>query len=867
MKCRTRSSRSVRLIEDDGEEIFQTSAAGEIDDSQCVTLQLDSGNYLRFQVDTGAQCNVVPLDLYKKATKDFELSQVKPARHTIRAYGGSKLKVVGRALIRVRRGDFRCWLDCKLVDQQGIRPILGRKASLGMEIVAYLDNDDLNKPDTKEAKVYTVGDRDSPVTKEQLVKQYPTVFSDGVGLLEGEYRIAIDPKAVPVEHAARRVPVALREKLQQTLQDLVKQEVLAPVQGPTAWVSSMVVVPKRDGKIRICIDPQELNAAIQREHYQLPTIEEIATRLPGAKVFTVLDARHGFWHIHVALDEASSYLTTFNTPFGRYRWKRMPFGIKSAPEVFQRRMHEVVEGLQGVEVVADDFVVVGCGNADEATQNHDQNLDAFLQRCKERNLKLNDKKLKLRMSEVPFIGHVATAGGLCVDPKKVQAIVEMPPPSDVAAVQRLLGLAQYLSKFLPRLADLTKPLRELTQRDVVWSWGPQQQQALEELKKAVSNAPVLGYYNVQEEVTLQCDASQAGVGAALMQNGQPIAYASRVLTSAETRYAQIEKELLAIVFACEHFEVYIFGREVVNVETDHLPLEAIAQKPLNKAPSRLQRMLLRLQKFNLKVKYKRGKEMYLADTLSRAPVIGVHACSFAEELESVDHTTSLAIPTAQLQRLKDMSFHDPVMTVLKETIQKGWPSSKSEVPESVYPYFDFRDELVVQDNLVFKGPQVVIPAALRKEMMSLIHESHIGIEGCIRRARETLFWPRMSSELKEYIAKCDVCMTHRSAPGREPIMQHKFAARPWAKIGADLCDHAGRILLIVSDYYSNYIEVEHLNKATTNTVTKALKEMFARYGVPDVLVSDNGPQFSSEEFAAFAKTWRFEHITSSPHYP
>ena len=242
------------------------------------------------------------------------------------------------------------------------------------------------------------------------------MFSDGVGLLEGEYRIAIDPKAVPVQHAARRVPVALREKLQQTLQDLVKQEVLAPVQGPTAWVSSMVVVPKSDGKIRICIDPQELNAAIQREHYQLPTIEEIATRLPGAKVFTVLDARHGFWHI--ALDEASSYLTTFNTPFGRYRWKRMPFGIKSAPEVFQRRMHEVVEGLQGVEVVADDFVVVGCGNADEATQNHDQNLDAFLQRCKERNLKLNDKKLKLSVkgATLPIMpSHLSVACIACID--------------------------------------------------------------------------------------------------------------------------------------------------------------------------------------------------------------------------------------------------------------------------------------------------------------------------------------------------------------------------------------------------------------------------------------------------------------------
>ena len=200
---------------------------------------------------------------------------------------------------------------------------------------------------------------------------------------------------------------------------------------------------------------------------------------------------------------------------------------------------------------------------------------------------------------MPFIGHVATAEGLCVDPNKVQAILEMPPPEDIAAVQRLLGLAQYLSKFLPHLSDITKPLRDLTKQEIEWMWGPPQQDALDKLKKAVSSTPILRYYNLQEEVTLQCDASQSGLGAALLQNGQPVAYASRALTPTETRYAQIEKELLAIVFACEHFEAYTYGREVVHVESDHQPLEALAQKPLHSAPSRLQRMLLRLQKFNI----------------------------------------------------------------------------------------------------------------------------------------------------------------------------------------------------------------------------------------------------------------------------
>ena len=628
----------------------------------------------------------------------------------------------------------------------------------------------------------------------------------------------------------------------------------------------MVVVPKKNGTLRICLDPKDLNCAIQREHYPLPTIEDIATRLHGAKVFSVLDVRNGFWH--VKLDESSSLLTTFHTPFGRYRWKRMPFGISSAPEVFQRRMHELIEGLVGVEVIADDFVAVGCGETlEKAIQDHDTNLRTLIERCEQRGITLNADKIKFRQQEVPFIGHFATSKGLCVDPSKVQAIMEMPSPKDVAAVQRLLGMAQYLGKFLPHLSDITKPLRELTQKDVDWVWDHPQQTALDTLKKAITNTPVLRYYNLKEEVTLQCDASQSGLGAALMQNGQPVAYASRALSSAETRYAQIEKELLAIVFACDRFEAYIYGRDIVHVETDHRPLEFIVLKPLNNAPKRLQRMLLQLQKYSLQVKYKKGEQMFLADTLSHAYLQEVNMCEFAHSLEEIDHTVSLVFSEDRVKQIKHASTDDPVLQELRKTIQVGWPQSKSEVSECLHAYYDFRDELIVQDELVFKEELLVIPAAMRREMMAIAHATHIGTEGCIRRARESMFWPRMSTELKEYISKCDVCLAHRASPGKEQILQHDTTERPWSKIGADLCELRGRTLLVVCDYYSNFVEVESLTKITTFGVTRALKIMFSRYGVPDMLVSDNGPQFSSKEFSLFSKTWGFHHTTSSPHYP
>ena len=204
---------------------------------------------------------------------------------------------------------------------------------------------------------------------------------------------------------------------------------------------------------------------------------------------------------------------------------------------------------------------------------------------------------------------------------------------------------------------------------------------MDTLKRAVTSTPILRYYNLKEEVTLQCDASQSGLGAALIQNGQPVAFASRALTPMETQYAQIEKELLAIVYACDLFDAYIYGRDTVHVETDHKPLESIMLKPLNSAPKRLQRMLLKLQKYNLQVKYKKekGEKMFLADTLSCAYLPEVNTCEVAQNLEKVDHTNSLALSDDRLLQLKHASANDPVLQVLRETIRCGWPESKSDV--------------------------------------------------------------------------------------------------------------------------------------------------------------------------------------------
>ncbi|KAI0227456.1 hypothetical protein LSAT2_022086 [Lamellibrachia satsuma] len=335
-KCRQKRSgrarNSVRTI-GESEEVFpvrEVATLAMLDDSQCVTLKLDSGSYIRFQIDSGAQCNVVPLKLYQRATKDVRLKDVNRCQSSILAFGGSRLTVVGEVHVRVWRGDYKCILVCKLVDNDNIRPILGRKACVGMKLIQYTDNDALHKPATRGEQVYAV--EGALISKAAVIEKYATVFGDGIGELEGEYQIRLDDAVDPIQHAPRRVPVALRDRLKATLDDMTRDDIIEAVEKPTAWISSMVVITKKDSKLRICLDPKDLNRAIRRENYQLPTIEDIATRLHGAKVFTVLDVRHGFWHVR--LDDRSSYLTTFHTPFGRYRFKRMPFGISSAPEVF-----------------------------------------------------------------------------------------------------------------------------------------------------------------------------------------------------------------------------------------------------------------------------------------------------------------------------------------------------------------------------------------------------------------------------------------------------------------------------------------------------------------------------------------------------
>ena len=535
---------------------------------------------VQFQVDCGASANILPL-------KYAEGEELDSCSQTLVMWNGTKVTPVGSCALPVVNPKTNEKYKVRfLVVKEDLTPLLGLNATQKMKLLTVHKENFINVVEN---------------ANDDLTANYADVFNKGLGTLPGKVRLQVDPDCKPVILPARKVPVSVREKFKEQLQRLERLKVITPVDEPTEWVSQIVVAVKKSGELRVCIDPRPLNTVLKRERYQIPVIDDLLPDLTDARVFTKVDLASAFWHLE--LDRESSMLTTFATPYGRYRWLRLPFGLSVSSEIFQKRLHQELQGLPGVKCIADDILIHGTCEAD-----HDSNLDGFMRRCQQKGIKLNAEKLEYKCKEVPFHGHLLTTEGLKPDPEKVRAIVEMPRPKDRDDILRLNGMVIHLGRFLPHLSDVMKPLRDLTHKDAAWCWDDLQEKAWNDVKKLIASAPVLAYYKPTEVLEMQCDSSQSGLGAALMQNGHPTgAYASRVLTETGSRYAQIEKEMLAIVFSVEKFNDVTYGRRTV-VHSDHKPLESIFTKPRHRAPKRLQGMLISLQKYDLVVRYERGRQ-------------------------------------------------------------------------------------------------------------------------------------------------------------------------------------------------------------------------------------------------------------------
>ena len=817
-------------------------------DTLSITLEVQS-KPLKLKVDTGARCNVLPKHILDSLNICNNMDYTKKVK--LISYSGDTIDTIGQISLSCKYNGEVYNLLFQVIDQS-FEPIIGLQSSLDLNVVTINNVDSvLQSSDTcKSHTNYTI------MSKAYIGECYKDIFGTDLGKLPVEYHMKIDPDVKPVVRPPRRIPVAMQSKVKEELERMVNMGVIKPVTEPTSWVSSFVAVMKKGkDEIRLCIDPKDLNRAILRQHYPMRTIEEVAARMPNAKFFTVLDASSGFWQI--PLDYESSLKTTFNTPYGRYCFCRLPFGIKSASEVFQKAMDHLLEGYP-CEVIVDDILIWGATETE-----HDANLTKVLDRIREINLKLKWDKCKVKVREVGYVGHLLTAEGLKPDPEKIRAIVEIKTPENVKDIQRFLGMVRYLSKFVPRLSELALPLQSLTHIDTPWTWDSVHQRAFENLKSAISSTPALRFYDVSKQVTLTCDASFGGIGAACLQDGIPVAYASRSLTKTEQNYAQIEKELLAVTFACNKFHDYIIGKNV-TVETDHKPLEVIMKKPLLTAPMRLQRMMLQLQRYDLTLVYKKGSQLFIADTLSRAQLSETSPADIYEDYQVL---TVTPVGSHKMAELQGETAMDPVMMQLASVILHGWPENESDVSADLKPYFKVRDQLATRDGVIYKGEKVVVPASLRSDYLRRVHVGHIGIESTKRRARDILYWPEMSKDIESLVRACSVCNSCKPHQQREPLKMHDIPERPWSLVATDLFHWNGEEYVIVTDSFSGWIEIIKLSNTSSRAIIDKLKEVFARFGIPDILYSDNGPQYSSEEFQMFAREWGFNHVTSSPQYP
>lgn len=813
------------------------------DENWIVSLPIN-GALVALRIDTGAQANLISMTeirAMKEKPKIFKKSV------QLKDYNGKEIESKGQCRLRVTVKNKQYSVLFSIVPE-GRESLLGGLTSKNLNLVR---------------RVYQISCSDAVrahnSTVDSIVQRFPDVFK-GLGCLPYTYTIQLKEDAEPVIHAPRRIPAPLRERLKKELDRMCEMNVITKVEEPTEWVNSMVCVDKKNKnkELRICMDPGDLNRNIKREHYQIPKREEIASEMAGAKYFSKLDAAQGFWQIK--LDDKSSRYCTFNTPYGRYRFLRMPFGIISASEIYHRAMDNMLEGLEGVRCYIDDVVIWG-----STLQEHNERLAKVLHRISDNGLKLNRAKCQFGVQEVTFLGDKLSSEGIEPDERKIQAILSMPRPTDKKGVLRIMGMINFIGKFIPNLSVKTSALRELLHDSTEFKWTTRNEREWNALKATLTKSPVLAYYDPEKRQKISTDASKDGLGAVLLQaegdSWQPVAYASRSMTKTETKYAQIEKECLGLAYGLEKFHCYVYGLPSFTVETDHRPLVSIIKKNLNEMSPRIQRLIMKLQRYDFELIYTPGKHLVIADTLSRAPVMS-EASSTEKDIENHVNmiVQSLPVSDVKTKQVRDELDKDTELQTVMKNMLTGWP--RGSCPK----YFNIRAELSVANGLLLRDNRLVIPQSLRPEILRQIHEGHLGIEKCKRRARCSVYWPGINQDIENMAGKCETCKKYQSKQAREPMMIPDLPTAPWEKVGTDLFHCNGKDYLLVIDYYSNFPEIALLSSTNASTVIMHVKSIFARHGIAKTVVSDNGPCYNCKEWQQFASHYGFNHVTSSPQH-
>eukprot|EP00731_Ephydatia_muelleri_P013854 Em0007g1164a len=639
---------------------------------------------------------------------------------------------------------------------------------------------------------------------EQLIAKYPGLGQDSVGkMADVKAHLTLKDGAVPVFMKARPVPYSLRAKVETELARLEREGILTQVTW-SDWATPVVVVPKTDGSVRLCGDFKvTVNPALNIDRYPLPRIEDILATLGGSTVFSKIDLQLAY--LQMELDDASKELTTIHTHKGLFRYNRLAFGIASAPAIWQRAIERVLEGIPKTQCLLDDIIVAGAGE-----EEHLQLLEQVLERLNRYHLTINKRKCVFFQKEVSYCGYRVDGEGL--------------------------------------------------------------HKTAEKVKQLMSSDTVLTHFNPRYPLVLACDASAYGLGAVLshtMPDGgeRPVAYASRTLSPAECNYAQIDKEALAIVWAVKKFHQYLYGLNFTLI-TDHQPLTALFSPDRNisaTAASRLQRQALFLSAYTYTMRYRSTTQHANADALSRLP-------SKQQDQAPEDSDDSTAYLVQQLEllpvtalSLKAGTLKDPELTRVMTFAQSGWPRS---ISEDLKPFFVRRDELTIEQGCLMWGARAVIPQKYRSKVLDELHGGHLGVVKMKALARAHVWWPNIDRDIEGACQSCTGCQLMKQDPKLTPVHPWEYPEGPWQRVHLDFAGpFEGKTFLIMVDAYTKWPEVSVMTSTTTEVTIDELRTTFARWGIPQQIVTDNGQQFVSEMFQRFMSHNNIKHIKSSPYHP
>lgn len=703
-----------------------------------------------------------------------------------------------------------------------------------------------------------------------LLHRYSECFSANSKLRQtplAKHRIITEDGARPTRQSPYRVSSHEREAIRTQVDDMLSDDIIQPSKSP--WAAPVVLVKKKDGTLRFCVDYRRLNKITKKDVYPLPRIDDALDHLCHAKYFSSMDLKTGYWQIEV--DERDREKTAFITPDGLYEFKVMPFGLCTAPATFQRVMDTVLAGLKWHTcLVYLDDVVVFARTFDE----HLARLEYVLEAIRTSGLTLKPEKCRFAYEELKFLGHVVNGAGVLPDPAKTSAIANFPRPKDKKGVRRFLGLCAYYRRFVANFARIAEPLTRLTKDSTPFSWENAQEKAFCELQQRLLNPPVLAHFDENAETEMHTDASDVGLGAVLVQKQsgceKVIAYASRGLSKEEKNYSASEKECLAIIWAISKFRPYVYGRPF-KVVTDHHALCWLAN--LKDPSGRLGRWSLRLQEFDVTIVYKSGRKHSDADCLSRAPVD-------PPSQDSDEDSAFFGVVTES--DLAAQQRADPDLRVMIDYLE-GRNVAVPRAFKRNLPAFCLNNSVLVKKNFS-PGTRakylLVIPPDLRDEILEACHDDpssgHLGTARTIAKIKAKYFWPRLTSDVTHYVRSCRDCQRRKTPPTRPAGFLQPIAvpSKPFQQIGMDLLGpfptsrSENKWIVVATDYMTRYAETAALPRGTAQEVAKFfINQVVLRHGAPEVLITDRGTAFTAELMQGILRYSNTDHRRTTAYHP